>query len=320
MNDIPPLIVLVGPTAVGKTGLAIQLAETFSCEIISVDSMQVYRYMDIGTAKPTPAERKDIPHHLLDVADPDEDYNVARFVEDATAAIAAIRERGRWPLLVGGTGLYLKGLLNGLFVQQPPAKAPDASRIRNHLKARLKEEGRLHLYQELCRCDPLSAARIHPNDSRRLLRALEIFQSTGIPWSSHLEKQRQRTTTGKQRQNTLKLGLTCDRKELYQRIDQRVDDMVRQGFRNEVRELLDRGFHGNLKSMQSIGYRHMVNFLEGNWTWEQTLMLLARDTRRYAKRQYTWFNRDQEITWFHSAQAAEMSARVAKHLESLSNA
>jgi len=289
----PKAIVLVGPTAVGKTDLSLEIAEKFSCEIINVDSMQVYRYMDVGTAKPTRLERKRIPHHLIDIVDPDEDYTVADFIKDAAQAIVQISGRGHFPLLVGGTGLYLKGLQEGLF-----EIAPVNLRIRKDLRNRLKEEGRQRLFTELCLHDPLSAKKIHPNDTQRLLRALEIFHSTGISWSEHVASQQQ----GGPLQNALKLGLTCDRKILYEKINLRVESMVRQGLRNEVQALLAKGYGSNLKSMQSIGYRHVINYLAGRWSWERAMELLARDTRHYAKRQYTWFRRDPEIYWFHPTQ------------------
>lgn len=292
----PKAIVLVGPTAVGKTDLSLEIAEKFSCEIISVDSMQVYRYMDVGTAKPSRLERKRIPHHLIDIVDPDEDFTVADFIKDAAQAIAQISGRGYLPLLVGGTGLYLKGLQEGLF-----EIAPIDLRFRKDLRKRLQEEGRQRLYAELRSHDPLAAKKIHPNDTQRLLRALEIFYSTGTPWSEHTANQK----VGGPLRNALKLGLTCDRKLLYEKINLRVESMVRQGLRDEVQTLLDKGYGSNLKSMQSIGYRHMINYLAGKWSWERTIELLARDTRHYAKRQYTWFRRDPEINWFHPTQQKE---------------
>jgi tRNA dimethylallyltransferase len=288
------MIALVGPTAIGKTELALAIAEKFSGEIIGVDSMQVYRYMDIGTAKPTIQERSRVPHHLIDVVDPDEDYSVGRYAEDAGQAIQLVLQNYHIPLLVGGTGMYLRGLLDGLadFQTADPA-------VRESLKQRLAErDGRRQLYEELVRLDPKSAARIHPNDSQRLLRALEIYLTTGIPWSQHLQKGQK----DKKLPDILKIGLTCDRDVLFQRINNRVQQMIDQGLEGEVRTLLARGYHGDLKSMQAIGYRHMVNYLAGNWTFAKTVELLARDTRHYAKRQYTWFMNDPDVNWFQPAQ------------------
>ena len=284
-----PVLVLIGPTAVGKTALSLALAERFSCEIVGLDSMQIYRHMDIGTAKATAEERARVPHHLLDVVNPDEEYHVARYVADATEACRQIIARGNRPLLVGGTGLYLKGLLEGLF-EIPPV--PET--IRASLNQRLAEEGRALLFAELSQCDPESSERIHPNDTHRLLRALEIFQATGRTWSEHLRAQKVQPALS----NVLQLGLLCERTVLYERINLRVEQMIGEGLLGEVEKLLAMGYDPGLKAMQSIGYRHMVQFLKGEWDWEETLFLLARDTRRYAKRQMTWFGNDPDIHWF----------------------
>ena len=294
------LLILCGPTAVGKTELSLQIAERFSCEIISVDSMQVYRYMDIGTAKPTPAEKARIPHYLIDIVDPDDDYTLGRFVEDGGEAIRTIGNHGNIPLLAGGTGLYFRGLLEGVFDEFAYAADCDAAGggekikpLKQDLRTRLQKEGNEVLYRELAEVDPETAERIHPNDTQRLLRGLEIFYATGMPWSRHLAKQRKQTP----QYRALKIGLSRPRQELYERINQRVRLMAEQGLLAEVEKLLAMGYDRNLKAMQAIGYRHMLNFLDGIWTWEQALQLLARDTRHYAKRQFTWFNSDPEIIW-----------------------
>jgi tRNA dimethylallyltransferase len=316
-NQTDKLLVLLGPTAVGKTELSLKVAEQFSCEIIGVDSMQVYKYMDIGTAKPTENERSRVPHHLIDIVYPDENYTAGRFVADAQNAIQTIQKNQHMPLLTGGTGLYLKGLLQGLFDENNHdhdadnrSASGETESIRQHLRKRLAEEGREQLFAELNEVDPDSAKRIHPNDTQRLLRALEIFKKTGMPWSKHLVKQQ-----GKNIQyNVLKLGLTSSREELYKRIDQRVQVMIELGLLDEVRKLLDLGYHGDLKSMQSIGYRHMVNYIRKEWDWQESLDLLARDTRRYAKRQYTWFNQDPEVIWFEVSQQDAILAEINKFL------
>jgi tRNA dimethylallyltransferase len=234
-----------------------------------------------------------VPHHLLDVVAPDEEYHVARYVADATQACREIIGRGKRPLLVGGTGLYLKGLLEGLF-EMPPV--PET--IRAGLRQRLAEEGRAVLFGELSQCDPESAGRIHPNDTHRLLRALEIFQATGRPWSEHLRAQQVQPALIK----VLQIGLDCERDALYERINLRVEQMVAEGLLGEVEKLLALGYDPGLKAMQSIGYRHMLQFLQGQWNWDETLFLLARDTRRYAKRQMTWFGSDPFIRWFAPAE------------------
>ena len=289
-QDHQPIIAVVGPTAIGKTGLSLKIAEQFSGEIIGVDSVQIYRYMDIGTAKPTPAERRHIPHHLIDVVNPDENYSVGRYVKDAEDAIKKVRQNNNIPIIVGGTGLYLRSLLQGLF--EIETGSPD---IRSELKEKSQNNAsRKELYEELCQVDPEAAKRIHINDTQRLIRALEIYRTTGITWSKHLQNRSISTKFA----NVLKIGLTCERELLYQRINTRVQVMIDQGLKEEVRMLLKNGFHEELNSMQSIGYRHMIAHLKGKWDIAKTKELLATDTRHYAKRQYTWFNNDPEIEWF----------------------
>ncbi|MFZ5775653.1 MAG: tRNA (adenosine(37)-N6)-dimethylallyltransferase MiaA [Thermodesulfobacteriota bacterium] len=284
-----PVLALVGPTAIGKTALSLWLAERFSCEIVGLDSMQIYRHMDIGTAKPTRAERAVVPHHLIDVVDPAEEYHVGRYVEEATVACREIIGRGHVPMLVGGTGLYLRGVLDGLF-----EIAPAEAGVRQELKQRLDQEGRAALHAELALVDPESAQRIHPNDTQRLLRGLEIFLQTGQPWSALLGQQRGRRRFAR----VLRIGLGCERELLYQRINLRVEKMMEEGLLAEVEGLLAMGYDPGLPAMQAIGYRHMVNVLRGAWPLEEALTLLARDTRRYAKRQLTWFGADREMRWF----------------------
>ena len=295
------LLVLCGPTAVGKTELALLVAEKFACEIISVDSMQVYRHMDIGTAKPTTAERERIPHYLIDIVNPDDNYTLGRFIGDAETSVQRILAHGKIPLLAGGTGLYFKGFLDGVFAEDQIIAAKDQGEgdreittLRHSLRKRLHEEGSAVLHRKLAQLDPESAARIHPNDTQRLLRGLEIYHLTGITWSQHLADQ----VKGPPRYRTLKIGLTRPRKNLYERINKRVLHMVAQGLLSEVKGLLAMGYDKDLKSMQSIGYRHMISFIENKWSWEKALERLARDTRHYAKRQYTWFSGDPEIIWY----------------------
>ncbi|MEW6593948.1 MAG: tRNA (adenosine(37)-N6)-dimethylallyltransferase MiaA [Thermodesulfobacteriota bacterium] len=303
--DHLPVVCLVGPTAIGKTGLSLVLANELHAEIVSVDSMQVYRCLDIGTAKATPEERQRVPHHLIDIVNPDEEYHVARFIADAPAAIRAIRDRGRLPLLVGGTGLYLKGLLEGLFHVPPIPRE-----IRNALQQRLEGEGEKALHAELARLDPESARRIPPGDRQRLLRALEIMEASGIPWSQWLSQKEQTPLLD----NVLVIGLDCDRERLYRRINRRVAQMAEAGLLDEVRGLLARGYDPRLKPLQSIGYRHMIRYLGGELGWEQTLELLARDTRRYAKRQITWFRHMTGIQWFAPEQIEAVRERVEHFL------
>ncbi|MFW8601411.1 tRNA (adenosine(37)-N6)-dimethylallyltransferase MiaA [Desulfobacterota bacterium M19] len=295
-----PLIFLVGPTAVGKTELAILLARELNGEIIGVDSMQIYKYMDIGTAKPTLPERAAVPHHLVDFIPPDHSYNAADFAGDCRSAIKEIRGRGRVPVLTGGTGLYFKALTEGIF------NLPEINPlVREELSRELNlGNGRQRLFDELEHHDPESARRIHINDTYRLLRALEILRATGQSWTSFIHQQQaERKKSGEGR--ILKIGLYRERQELYKRINQRVNIMAEAGLLDEVKSLLARGYDPGLKSMQSLGYRHMINFLNKTWSWDATLELLARDTRRYAKRQFTWFKRG-GFTWFQPCRQKEV--------------
>ena len=287
-----PVIVLVGPTAIGKTELSLEMAEQLNCEIVSMDSMQVYRFMDIGTAKATRAERLRVPHHLIDIRDPDEQYDAASFVHDALVAIHLMKERGKIPLLVGGTGLYLSSLTRGLFEE---VRVKDE--VRTWLRQRLIEQGREALHRELTLVDPESAQRIHANDTQRLLRGLEIFHSSGLPWSEHLRRQQvqqSQSLLGR----VLLLGLRCERNLLYERIEKRTIKMMGDAFRQEVELLLARGYSPALPSLRSLGYRHMCACLQGSWDLETATTQLMVETRRYAKRQMTWFRQYDNLRWF----------------------
>jgi tRNA dimethylallyltransferase len=287
-GDKPRLIVVCGPTAVGKTTVGIELARALGGEIISADSMQVYRHMDIGTAKPTAAEQAAVPHHLIDVVDPDEPFDAATYAAQGRQAVAALSQRGRTPVVVGGTGLYVKALLSGLFRSE--ARDPV---VRSRLRAEVESLGPVALYVQLERCDPQTAARLHPNDAVRILRALEVFEVTGRPISELQQEHRFAHTPF----CVLKIGLSIDRPTLYERINRRVDAMAAAGLEQEVRSLLARGYGPELRAMQSIGYSHMTRFIAGSFTWEECIRTLKRDTRRFAKRQMTWFRADAEIAW-----------------------
>lgn len=315
-----PLVAVIGPTAVGKTGLVLELAERLGGEVVSVDSLQVYRHMDIGTAKPTPEERHRVRHHLIDLVNPDEEYHVGHFIPDAEKACREIGERGRVPLLTGGTGLYLKGFQEGLFamasdIERTGENAADIEKIRTDLNRALREEGREVLHQRLAEIDPVSAARIHPNDTSRLLRALEVFALTGHPWSAQLALQQSNPSHGQARKSILKIGLMGEREWLYERINRRAAQMLRDGLMEEIETLLAKGFGRELKPMQAIGYRHGVEFLAGTRDRTETLTMLAQDTRHYAKRQLTWFRRDPEITWFRPEQLGEIVTLIERYLE-----
>jgi tRNA dimethylallyltransferase len=285
----PKVIVICGPTGIGKTAVGIELAGKFGGEIISADSMQIYRQMDIGTAKPTPEEQTQIAHHMIDIVEPDEDYDAVQFSKQAGDRIAEIANRGLIPFVVGGTGLYIKALLHGLFQTEPVDP-----KIRNRLKQELEQDGSSCLYGRLAKIDPDTAGRLHPNDSYRIIRALETIESSGKTISEH----HQNHGFENEPFNALKIGLRRDREKLYERIDQRVDLMIQAGLVAEVKELLAMGYSAKLKSMQSIGYRHVVGFLKGSLPWAECLRTLKRDTRRFAKRQFTWFGADPQIKWY----------------------
>lgn len=280
--------VLTGPTASGKTALSIRLAKEFGCEIVCMDSMQIYRRMDIGTAKPTAGEMEGIPHHMLNVADPDESFSVARYQEMAEDCIADIHARGRRALLVGGTGLYLRAL------RQPMAMgdAPADEAIRTELEALAAQEGgRQRLHDMLAEVDPTTAARLHLNDVRRAVRALEVYRTTGVPFSM------QPQPGGESRFRYQVASLTMDRALLYARIEKRVDLMVAQGLIEEIRGLLESGVPADCQAMKAIGYKEIVPFLRGEATWAETDELLKRNTRHYAKRQLTWMRREENVLW-----------------------
>ncbi len=284
----PPLLALVGPTAVGKTALSLELADALGGEIVSADSRQIYRRLDIGTAKPTPAERARAPHHLIDVVDPDQPLTLAEYQRLAYAAIADIHARGRLPLLVGGTGLYVRAVLEGLRI--PPAP-PDAT-----LRARLEEEaaaaGAPALHAQLAAIDPTAAARIDPRNVRRVIRALEVCLATGRPIS---EQQGAEPPPYR----ILRVGLTRPRPELYARIDARVDAMIAAGLVDEVRSLLARGYSSRLPALSGLGYRQIIRYLAGELSLAEAVQEIKRQTRRFVHQQQTWFRPDDpRIRWY----------------------
>jgi tRNA dimethylallyltransferase len=276
----PGIIVLSGPTASGKTALALSLAHAFPLEIVNADSMQVYRYLDIGTAKPTREERGQVAHHLIDVAEPDEPYNAGRYATDAEGAVADIVARGKVPMLVGGTGLYLRAVLRGL------DPAPADPEVRAALDRRWEEEGARVLHAELARIDPETAAKVHPSDRLRVVRAREIARVGGIPPS----RSRASWAAGPGKYRYLYLALWPDRETLYRRIDDRTEGMFRKGLLSEVREILDRGYGRELKPLMGLGYRQAVAHLLDAVPVARAIESTKRDTRRYAKRQVTWLS------------------------------
>jgi len=288
----PSLTIICGPTAVGKTKLALELAEFFDGEIISADSRQVYRLMDIGTAKPSPEEQQRVCHHLIDVVWPNEEFNAARYVALAGAAIQKTRRHHKRPFLVGGTGLYIKALTEGLL--DAPGADPE---LRKRLHDKAEQEGSEILHAELARFDPVSAARLHPNDLIRIVRALEVFHQSGRPLS---ELQNEHGFNAG-RYRTLKIGLTCERDILYDRIDRRSEAMFQNGLLEEAERILQAGYDPGLKIFRTIGYRQAFALLRGEISPEGAVEDLKRCTRRYAKQQVTWFRKDKSIIWLESS-------------------
>lgn len=285
--NLPPLLVIVGPTAVGKTAVSIALAQRINTEIISADSRLFYRGMDIGTAKPTLAERCGIPHHLIDVADPDENWSLVVFQAEARRIIHAIAGQGKLPILVGGTGQYVRAVIEGW---ESPAQGPDLL-MRAVLNQWAEAIGFAALHERLAVLDPAAAAKIDPPNVRRTVRALEVIFSTGRRFSTQQRK-------GALAYDTFMVGIKRPRSELYQRIDQRIDQMMADGLLNEVRGLLEAGYGANLPTMSAIGYREMADHLRGRSTLKEAVMLVKRATREFVRRQANWFKEtDPEITW-----------------------
>ncbi len=303
-----PLLILTGPTAVGKTAVSIRLARALGGEIISADSMQIYRYMDIGTAKITPEEMEGVPHHLVDEILPDEPYNVYEFKKRALDALEGIYQRGRIPVLVGGTGFYIQALLYDVEF----AKEEGEKEYRRELEEYARQMGNEALHRKLAEVDPDSAAVIHPNNIKRTIRALEYFHETGRPISVHNANQRKRESP----YQFLYIVLTMDRKKLYERINARVDQMVEQGLWQEARELLDRGYSRDLVSMQAIGYKELFPCLDGNISEEEAVEQLKKDTRHFAKRQLTWFRRERDVL-FLDRDSFQNEAELVNHILSI---
>lgn len=284
-----PLIVLTGPTAVGKTELSIQLAKQINGEIISADSMQVYRNMNIGTAKIKEDEMKGIKHYLIDILEPEEEFNVVMFQELAKKAIKEIYKKGKIPIIVGGTGFYIQSILYDIsFTENEKDSA-----YRRQLEQMAKDKGAEYLHSLLESVDSVSADKIHPNNIKRVIRALEFYHQTGKKISEHNEAEKQKESP----YNFAYFVITDHRENLYERIDKRVDNMVQQGLIQEVTSLYKKGCNKNLVSMQGLGYKEIMEYLEGALTLEEAIYILKRDTRHFAKRQITWFKHEKEVTW-----------------------
>lgn len=301
-----PLIILTGPTAVGKTKASIGLAKAIGGEIISADSMQVYRHMDIGSAKITKEEMADVPHYLIDVLEPEEEFHVVRFQQMARAAMADIYSRGKIPIIVGGTGFYIQALLYDIDFTENEGD----SVYREKLEALAKEKGAAYLHGQLAMVDPKSAEEIHANNIKRVIRALEFYHQTGQKISEHNERERQ-----KESPYQFCYFVLNDRREcLYERIDQRVDQMIRNGLIQEVQTLKERGCTKQMVSMQGLGYKEIFSYLEGDCSLEEAVYIIKRDTRHFAKRQLTWFKRERDVIW---VQKDELNYDDKKLLQSL---
>ncbi len=289
MIEKKPLVILTGPTAVGKTALSIKLASEIGGEIISADSMQVYRQMDIGSAKIKPEEMGGIPHHLIDILEPEEEFNVCLFEKLALEAIEQIYERGHIPVVVGGTGFYIQALLYQIdFTEEETDTA-----FRDKLWRLGEEKGNHYLHELLRKVDPESAEEIHENNRKRVIRALEFYENSGKPISTHNKEQRQKTSA----YNSCYFVLTDDRKKLYERIESRVDQMLSKGLVDEVRTLKEQGCNASMVSMQGLGYKEILEYLDGRCSLLEAVEKIKKETRHFAKRQLTWFRREKDVIW-----------------------
>jgi tRNA dimethylallyltransferase len=302
----PKIVIVLGPTAVGKSEVALHLAKSLNGEIVNADSQQVYRLMDIGTGKPSKADRERIRHHLVDIVAPNEEFNAALFRRLATESIRQIHARGRNVIVCGGTGLYLKALTHGLF--EGPGQDPE---VRQALEQEITANGVASLYQRLERIDPTVGSSIHPNDRQRIVRALEVYRLTGRPLSEWQKEH------GFQENpfEIFKIGLLRERAELYNFINLRCERMIEEGLLEEIRGLVERGFDLDLKPLRSVGYRQMGQVLRGTQSMNDAIEEMKQETRHLAKRQLTWFRRDDEIRWFHpEEQSKEIESTAARFL------
>ncbi len=301
-----PVIVIVGPTASGKTKLSIELARRINGEIISADSMQIYKYMDIGTAKPDIEEMAGIRHYLIDEVEPGEDFSVARYRELALKYISEVVAKGKHPIIAGGTGLYVNSLVYNINFSETISDWE----LRETLKKEAEEKGNGFLHEKLKQIDPEAAEKIHENDIKRVIRAIEVFEHTNKPISYHREMSRQEPPPHRY----LTFGLRMDRQKLYERIEKRVDLMFEKGLVDEVEKLAEKGFNRKTTAMQGLGYKEVFAYLSGEATLEETKDILKRDTRRYAKRQITWFKRLENAQWLDINEDTSM-AELAKNIE-----
>lgn len=301
-----PLIVLTGPTAAGKTGLSIRLAKALNGEIISADSMQVYRHMDIGSAKITKEEMAGIPHHLIDVLEPTEEFNVVIFQKMAKEALEGIYDRGRVPIVVGGTGFYIQALAYDIDFTENDSD----NSLRRELEETAREKGGEYLHQILEEVDPAAAAQIHANNVKRVIRAIEFYRQTGTRISEHNQTERQKQSP----YDLFYYVLNEERQILYERIDRRVDQMIRDGLVEEVKSLARMGCTRTMVSMQGLGYKEILDYLEGACSLEEAIYIMKRDTRHFAKRQITWFKRERDVRWLNLWEFGDDREKVLEHV------
>lgn len=301
-----PLIVLTGPTAVGKTSLSISLAKAVKGEIISADSMQVYKKMDIGSAKIRSEEMQGIPHYLVDVLEPEEEFHIVKFQQMAKKAMEDIYSRGKIPILVGGTGFYIQAVTKDIDFTE----AQQENDYRKELEALAEEKGGEHLHEMLRKVDPVSSDAIHAHNVKRVIRALEFYHQNGSPISAHNEEQKQHESP----YNLAYFVLNMPRELLYERIDLRVDQMMKEGLLEEVSRLKEEGCHRGMVSMQGLGYKEILAFLDGEYPLEEAVRVLKRDTRHFAKRQLTWFRREQEVTWVNKDQFSYQEDQILDYM------
>ena len=304
-----PLVVLTGPTAVGKTKLSISLAKALNGEIISADSMQVYKYMDIGSAKIRPGEMDGVVHYLVDELLPSEEFHIVKFQEMAKKAMDTIYGKGKIPLIVGGTGFYIQAITRDIDFTQ----AEQEDHYRRELEAIAEEKGAEYLHEMLARVDEKSAEQIHANNVKRVIRALEFYHQNGFPISRHNEEQKERTSP----YNLAYFVLNAPRELLYERIDRRVDEMIEEGLVDEVKKLKEMGYRRGMVSMQGLGYKEILAYLEGEYSLEEAVRVLKRDTRHFAKRQLTWFRREPDVIWTQKDEFAFNDERILEFMLSV---
>jgi tRNA dimethylallyltransferase len=305
MNE-KPLIILTGPTATGKTKLSIELAKTLNGEIISADSMQVYRHMDIGSAKIKPDEMEGIKHYLIDIIEPTQEFNIVLFQKYAKQAIEEIYSKGKVPIMVGGTGFYIQSVLYDIDFNE----GDEDGEVRRRLYALAKEKGNDYLYDMLKECDPEAAKAIHANNVKRVVRAIEYYRQTNQRISEHNGEQREKESA----YNSYYFVLTDEREKIYKNIDLRVDNMLKEGLVDEVKSLMDMGCKRDSVSMQGIGYKEIIDYLEGAATLDEAVYRIKRDTRHFAKRQLTWFRREREVIWINKTRFAYDEGAMLKYM------